>query len=373
MTNPLEGPMVIGVGAWIAYLIAVAGSRFAARSKRLRDHPNHRSSHTQPTPKTGGLAIVAAWLAGLFIIGVFSGSPQTTGQAALLGAMALCALGVGLADDLFDMSPLWKFAGQFAVAGLFIAFFAPLQGAPVPFVGYAELGLAGVFLTVFWFAVFMNAYNFMDGANGLAAGSAAVAMCGFCVIAAFSGAPFAAACAFLLAVALFGFLPVNLRRGRLFMGDNGSQAISFIIAALAVIAANASEGRVSALVIPVIFLPFLFDVAVTLTHRAIRRQNILSAHREHVYQLMIRMGASHTSAAVAYMAMTALSTAAAILMLALPAESQWLAPAALAIVFAVAAFAVYRKALAAGLFQASDRTQPPAPEAVSDTAQHAAE
>lgn len=373
MMNPLEGPMVIGVGAWIAYLIAVAGSRFAARSKRLRDHPNHRSSHTQPTPKTGGLAIIAAWLAGVFVFGVFSGSAQITSHAALLGVLALCALGVGLADDLFDMSPLWKFAGQFAVAGLFVAFFTPLQGAPVPFAGYAELGFVGVFLTVFWFAAFMNAYNFMDGANGLAAGSAALAMCGFCVIAAFSGAPFAAACAFLLAVALFGFLPVNLRRGRLFMGDNGSQAVSFIIAALAVMAANASEGRVSALVIPVIFLPFLFDVALTLAHRAIRRQNMLSAHREHLYQLIIRMGASHASVAVAYMAMTALSTAAAILMLALPAESQWLAPAALTVVFAVAAFAVYRRAYAAGLFADGGHSQSPASQPISDRAQQAAE
>jgi len=138
--------------------------------------------------------------------------------------------------------------------------------------------------------------------------------------------------------------------------------IWFIVAALAVIAANGSDGRASALVAPVIFLPFLMDVAVTLAHRAIRKQNILSAHREHLYQLMLRLGATHVEVAVIYMGLTAISTAAAIVMLALPGAWQWLAPALLAAVFAVPAARVYRRAVRAALFSA------PAPAASSDKA-----
>lgn len=357
MANTLEGPMIIGVAAWIAYLVAAAGSRFAAQLRALRDHPNHRSSHTRPTPKTGGLAIIGAWLAGMFVLAVFLSDSEIMSYAALLSGLALCALGLGLADDLLNASPVLKFSGQFAVAALFAALFAPLAAAPVPFAGYLDLAPAvGFVLTALWIVGFMNVYNFMDGANGLASGSAAAAMCGFCIIAAFSGAFFTAAAAFLLAASLFGFMPVNMKRGRLFMGDNGSQAVAFIIAALAVLAANMSDGRVSALVLPVIFLPFLLDVAATLVHRALRKQNVLSAHREHVYQLMLRLGASHAQVAVTYMGLTAISVAVAIFMLALPAGLQWLAPAALAAVVAIPAMRVYRAASRAGLLPVGQET-----------------
>lgn len=363
MANSLEGPMIIGVAAWIAYLVSAAGSRFAAQLQAMRDHPNHRSSHTRPTPKTGGFAIVGAWLAGMFVLAVFLSDSEITTYAAFLSGLAVCALGLGLADDLLSPSPVLKFAGQFAVAALFAAVFAPLAAAPVPVAGYMALApAAGFALTVLWIVAFMNAYNFMDGANGLASGSAAAAMCGFCIIAAFSGETFAAATAFLLAAALFGFLPVNMKRGRLFMGDNGSQAVGFIVAALTVLAANMSDGRISALVLPVIFLPFLMDVAATLMHRAVRKQNVLSAHREHVYQFMLRLGASHAQVAVTYMGLTAVSVAAAIFMLALPAGWQWLAPAALAVLFAFPAARIYRAALRAGLLTVEeDGKEPKAP------------
>ena len=350
MANALEGPMIIAVAAWLAYLVSAAGSRFAAQLRALRDHPNHRSSHTRPTPKTGGIAIIGAWLTGMAVLAAFAPEREIVSHTALLAALAAGALALGFADDALNLSPLFKFAGQLGLAALFAAWFGPLAAAPVPFVGYVDLAPAvGFALTALWIVAFMNAYNFMDGANGLAAGSAAVALCAFCVIAGFSGAFFAAAAAFLLASALFGFLPVNLKRGRLFMGDNGSQAVGFVVAALGVIAANASDGRASALVMPVIFLPFLMDVAVTLAHRAARGQNVLSAHREHAYQFLIRLGASHAQTAVAYMGLTALSAAAAILMLVLPGAWQWLAPAALAALLAVPALRLYRDALRAGL------------------------
>lgn len=374
MANSLEGPMIIGVAAWIAYLVSAAGSRFAAQLQTLRDHPNHRSSHTRPTPKTGGLAIVGAWLAGMFVLAVFLSDNDITTYAAFLSGLAVCALGLGLADDLMNASPYLKFAGQFAVAALFAALFAPLAAAPIPFAGYVELApVVGFVLTVLWIVAFMNAYNFMDGANGLASGSAAAAMCGFCVIAAFSGEAFAAASAFLLAAALFGFLPVNMKRGRLFMGDNGSQAVGFVIAALTVLAANLSDGRVSALVLPVIFLPFLMDVAATLVHRAVRGRNVLSAHREHVYQLMMRLGASHTQVAVTYMGLTSISVAAAILMLALPAGWQWLAPAGLAAVFAYPASRVYRAAAREGLLSVAEEAATPGPADDEEQPRQAAE
>jgi UDP-GlcNAc:undecaprenyl-phosphate GlcNAc-1-phosphate transferase len=200
-----------------------------------------------------------------------------------------------------------------------------------------------------WIVAFMNAFNFMDGANGLAAGAAAVGLAWFAVMAGFAGAPTLAVAALLLALACSGFLPDNLVRGRLFMGDNGSMLIGFFIAAFAVLGANWTGGRLSVLAAPVIFLPFIFDVALTLVSRMIRGQNIFAAHREHLYQLQMRMGASHARIAVIYMGLISLCAAAAIIMLTLPAALQWLAPLLLILLFAMAAFAVYRKAVPAGL------------------------
>ncbi len=355
MATSFDGPLVTSVAVWIVFLISLSGSRLASSSKKLPDHPNHRSSHDRVTSKAGGLAIIAAWLAGIFVIGAFSGFPDTARQSALLAGLTIIALGVGLADDRLHISPFWKCAGQFAVAGMFVAAFSPLATAPVPFVGEQSLGLAGVVLTVFWIVAFMNIFNFMDGANGLAAGAATIGLCGFSVVASFTGVPFAAIAGFLLAVATLGFMPSNLKRGRLFMGDNGSQAVSFLIAALAILAANESNGRMSALVTPVIFLPFVFDVFWTLAHRVIRRKNILAAHREHLYQLMLRSGASHMRVAVIYMTLTAASTATAIFMLTLTPALQWIAPAVLSGLFAIGAMRIHMVSYRAGLFAETER------------------
>ena len=173
----------------------------------------------------------------------------------------------------------------------------------------------------------------------------------FAVIASFTGAQVLAVAALLLALSAAAFLPENLLRGKLFMGDNGSQAVGFFIAAFAVLGVNWTDGRLSALVIPVIFLPFLFDVIWTLISRFIRRQNILKAHREHFYQLMMRLGGSHARVAVIYMSLISLSAGAAILMLTFPATLHWMTPLVLSLLFAVGGVALYRRAWRANLLE----------------------
>ena len=355
--HSFDGPLIALVAAWITILIAYTGCRVASRSQKLQDHPNHRSSHEIVTSKAGGMPIMAGWVAGMFVIGAFAGHHETSRDAAILSGIGLLAFALGLADDRLHLPPLWKLIGQIAVAALFIWAFGPLTVAPVPFVGELQLGFWGVLLSIFWIVAFMNAYNFMDGANGLAAGSTVIGLCGFAIITSFAGASFIAVSAFLLAAASAAFLPANLKRGRLFMGDNGSQALSFLIAAFAILSANGSGAMISALVIPVIFLPLMFDVFWTLISRLKRRRNILEAHREHLYQLMIRNGASHLRVAVTYMTLVAFSTAAAILMLALAPAQQWLAPALLFLLFAIGAFRIHQQAKRDDMLERSDNNE----------------
>ena len=345
-------PFILAAAAALTASVGYSASMFAARWRKFLDHPNNRSSHSAAIPRSGGLAIFGAWCAGLFVLAAFSGDIPSAVRAGLISLCGGGALLIGLTDDRLGLAPVWKFAGQIVVAALFIALFGPLTAAPLPFFGDVTLGpVWGVAVSILWIVAFMNAFNFMDGANGLAAGAAAVGLAWVSVIASYTGAPFLASAALLLALAAAGFLPENLKRGRLFMGDNGSQAIGFLIAAFAVLGVNWTGGRMNALIVPVIFMPLIFDVAWTLASRLIRRQNLLEAHREHLYQLMMRLGASHASVAVIYMALTCFSAAAAILMLTTPAALHGLFPLMLALIYAAGAISISRRAHRAGLFE----------------------
>ncbi|MEE2690513.1 MAG: hypothetical protein VX640_03120 [Pseudomonadota bacterium] len=347
-------------------------SRALARLQFLPDRPTARSNHRATTPRSGGIAIIAAF-------GVSTGlaaflDPAVGAFALSIVALGFLAFAVGFADDLLTLPPLWKFAGQVAAAGLFMLLLGPLQAGPAPFFGEIDLGSAGMILTFAWIVGFMNAYNFMDGINGVAASCGALALAGLAAACVFFGAPAAGLAACFAAAALAGFLPLNFPKGRLFMGDGGSQAAGFLIAALAVVAANNSEGAVSALFLPTAMAPFLYDVAFTLVHRARRRRNILSAHSEHLYQLLVRFSASHAQSTALYLALTAFSTGAAILMLIVDPAWQWLVPAALALVFTPPALKLYARARSVGLIAPAARLDEDAAEAAEPAPfPHAAE
>lgn len=371
MVSFADSPLVISIAAIVVYLTTLAASRISMYAKFLPDNPNGRSSHIRVTSRAGGVGIFGGWFAGIFILAAFSGSTEATFVAVKLAGISALAFCIGLADDKWALSPRLKFSGQVAAAALFVWLLGPLQVAPVPFFGEAALGFWGAGLTIVWIVGFMNAFNFMDGVNGISAGSALTGLVAFAIIALFTGAPVAAVLAILLAIACFAFLPANLGKGRLFMGDSGSQALSFLIAALGIYAANATAGHASALLMPVIFLPFIFDVAWTLAHRFIRRQNILAGHREHLYQLLLRQGFSHTKIAVLYMSLTAFSTAVAIFMLALSPGAQWLAAALLCALFSIGAVYIHISALKANLL--APRKRAPVSRAEADAVRQAAE
>lgn len=352
---PIE-PFILAAAAALTLAVSYSACLLAARLRALLDEPGARSSHQHATPRTGGVAIIAGFLTGLFVLAVFSGDLQIAGFIALIALSSLFALVVGLADDRASLPPGWKFFGQIAAAALFVGLFEPLEAFPVPFAGDMAMPFAlGAAVTMFWIVGFINVFNFMDGANGLAGGVATVALSFMAIVMSFSGAGFPGEIAFLLAVAVFGFLPQNFLRGRLFMGDGGSHALGFLIAALAVLAANWTGGRMSFLVAPIIFAPFLCDVFWTLVSRALRRQPLAEAHREHLYQLLMRQGMSHVEVAALYLGLVCISAAAAIVMLALPPARHWLVPAALALAFVPFALRVTSAAAEKGLLATRPR------------------
>ncbi len=354
MPDPiLDRPLTILVAMVLTLAASYAGSLLAMHSGALLDDPNHRSSHDHAVSRAGGLAMLAATVAGLFVIAAFAGGAEVRGPALKFLLLGVLAGGVGFADDRLNLSAPIKFGGQLFVAGLFVWLVGPLETAALPVVGAVALGPVGAAVTMFWIVAFMNVFNFMDGVNGIAGGAAAMGLALFALVAGPTGAELAAAIALATAAAAAGFLPANLLRGKLFMGDCGSHFLAFMIAGLAVFAANISGGRANALLLPTIFLPFIVDVAFTLAHRIARGENILSAHREHIYQLILRRGASHASVAALYAGAISFSAAGAILMLTISPAWAWTAPALIAIVLLMIAAWIYTGAKAAGLIGAA--------------------
>ena len=313
--------LVALIAGWLTFAISLTGSRLLAQSKFLLDQPNARSNHVRTTPRSGGIAIFLGFAAGLFVLAFFA---EIGGAGPLVGFVGLvaAALLLGVVDDRVQLRPLVKLGGQILIAFGYVWAFAPLAEVPLPFWGVVELGALGPWVTVFWIVGFMNAYNFMDGANGLASGSAAIGLCALAAIASAMGAIFVAVVAVFCAAALLGFFQNNFISGQIFMGDGGSLSIGFVISALAVHLASQVGGSVVVLVVPMIFLCFLVDVAFTLVHRWLRHQPLRQAHSEHVYQLLIRMGAEHTVVGMVYFGLMALGGVLALVMIRWPAAAQ---------------------------------------------------
>ena len=265
-------------------LLTPAGRRLAL------DTPNDRSLHAQPVPRTGGLAVVAG-------VAVACALAQP-GVAVTLGA-ALALAAVSFADDLLGLPTLARLAAHLAAASVVLAFE----------LGYAEPVLFTILLlTIAWYT---NLYNFMDGSDGLAGGMAVIGFGAYAIAAHLSGAgPFAALCASVAAAAA-GFLVFNFPPARLFMGDAGSVPLGFLAGALGVV--GWSRGYWPIWFPLLVFAPFVCDATLTLLRRALRRERVWQAHRDHYYQRLVRMGFGHRGTALVEYAVMAGCAAIALL------------------------------------------------------------
>lgn len=283
---PAAWPRWLLVAA-VAFLAAEAWRRLALR-RGVLDVPGHRSSHAVATPRGAGIGIAVSSALALMLWA----PPGPERSAVLLGGFVVAA--VGLIDDLRALPASWKFAGQ-TLAALPVALAMPLAPEGLPFVLPSFVAVAaGVALVL----LFVNAWNFMDGIDGIAAW-AAVAVCASVLAAASAtGAVLVVAVAMGLLAACLGFLPLNFPKARAFMGDCGSHVLGFGLAVL-VLAAPRLETAAVALVASA---AFLVDVLGTLALRARDGERLASAHRRHLYQLVTRSGYSHARVTMAYAA-----------------------------------------------------------------------
>lgn len=257
------------------------------------DAPRDRGSHKRPTPTTGGLAILAATCLGTALASPPDGS--TAAALACAGALGLYAA----LDDLRDLGAAPKLLAQILASAVFAGAVAAVTRLPL--VDGFDLQLAwvvGAVGTALWLLVLGNAVNFMDGSDGLVAGSLVIAAAAVSALALIRSEPVIAAAAAALAAANLGFLPWNLGR-RLFQGDVGALFSSFSLGALGVLLA--ARGGASPYLVPIATMPLLVDALGTLLLRIARREPVWRPHKQHLYQRWLTLEhGGHLTPAIRY-------------------------------------------------------------------------
>ncbi|MEM7222514.1 MAG: MraY family glycosyltransferase [Pseudomonadota bacterium] len=269
---------------------------------------------------------------------------------AFTGLAALVAV-VFFVDDLRDLSAMVKLALQTLTAVAFVATVAHVERLWIPGYGLIEFGALGPLLTILWIVGFMNTLNCLDGVNGLASGGTLIASLILGTIAYHTDGMLVLLLCALLFASTLGFFVFNFPAGRIFMGDVGSQFIGFVFACVAVFGANLEVGRISFYVVPILFYGFIFDFMMTFILRLLRRKDVFSAHREHLFQICDRLGVSNTFVCLIYLCFFILNGLVAVVAQFSEPWYRLLLVLGLFPVYAIYGIYVYRLALRHGLFQ----------------------
>jgi len=277
---------VVAIATGLVSCLATGALIPILRRRELLDHPSARSSHSVPTPRGGGVAVIGSVLLAWIVLA----------QAGLVRPAVIgISLGAGLLaiicwiDDLRGLSPMLRLLAQGATVAIGVSALPETQNAlqgwlgPVFYVG--GLGL----LWVWW----INLFNFMDGIDGLAGSEAAAIGAGLLLFGSVGAGADPALRAFVAAVtgAAIGFLVWNWSPARVFLGDVGSVALGYVLGFLLLGWAVRGYWKI-ALILP---LYFLADATITLARRLLRGERIWQAHREHFYQQAVRRGLSHAA------------------------------------------------------------------------------
>ncbi|MDE8346568.1 MAG: MraY family glycosyltransferase [Acidocella sp.] len=283
------------------------------------DHPDARKAHSQITPKSGGVGIVAAFLLGVLLLYRY-GQVSRLAEGYFIGVITASILMavISLIDDFLDVSFLVKLAAQLVAAATAVASGLWMHLLALPGLGIVDIGWLGIPFSIFFLLFVTNAMNFIDGLNGLAAGVTLIACLFLAGIAGFYGGFFVYTASLLLAGGVLGFLPFNFPRARIFMGDVGSQFCGFILALFGVAAARFEGAATSFLLVPLLLSGVLYDVAFTLIRRLLAGENIARAHNGHLYQVIRRAGLDARLVALAHWGFATIGGLSAIGFLAAP-------------------------------------------------------
>ena len=329
------GYSVVGaVGAGTTFL-ATFLMRWLAPRIGAMSLPGPRSVHTRPTPSLGGAAMFLGFLAALVTASqlhqfheMFDSSSEPAGLLLGAGAMFL----VGAFDDLRDVSPPAKVAGQVLSGSLLSLFGVTMLYFRVPFASYNYIVLSpnlAAFVTVLTVVFLANAMNLIDGLDGLAAGIVIIAGTAFFLYSdrlfkagLIDGSNIAPLVAVIAVSICAGFLPHNFNPARIFMGDAGAMFLGLLLAVMTITVGGRTADQFSGqtyfffapLVIPIVILAVpLVDTAFSFLRRLAHRQSFSTADREHLHHRLMRLGHGPRRTVVILWLWTALLSAAALI------------------------------------------------------------
>ncbi len=334
-------PLAAGIAA--AALVVLMGGPYLRRTAwriGLIDRPKLRGVHAAPVARSGGLTIAVAVVCAVVVQATVARIPGVGDAHApdvshiYLLFPALLLMGIGMLDDIHPMGAKAKLAAQSvcALAAWQLGF--ALQEFSIPGVVELQLGWLGLPFTVLFIVAIVNAFNLIDGVDGLCSGTAGLALAGLCVFAMLGGGV-EFGIVLPLAVAAVVFLKHNFGAPKAFLGDSGSMLLGFLVAATALKTVGGSAGIVPLLLL--VSLPAV-DVSVSFFRRLVQGANPLEADRGHIHHILMLLLHGNARAVTALLlGIAGTGVAAAVLLAWLPGSS--LHPA-LSAVLGVAAVAL---------------------------------
>lgn len=309
MSLSLTIPGLLILLAALSFTLVILLRRWA-KHLMVMDIPNERSSHAIPTLRGGGLAIVLITLVVVLLDSLLSGVWRE-GVVYLMGGAILAVL--GWRDDKKSLPARVRFLVHGLVAVITIIGLGYFDTLPFPFIGHLSLGVFGILLTLMWIIGMTNAFNFMDGIDGIAGGVAFAGGIGWVVLTV-SGLGEVGSLTFWIAMAVagasLGFIMHNWQPARIFMGDVSSGFLGYTFAVLPLLLkGEPSQPLMSGILLMWVFI---MDAGVTFIRRAFKREKLFSAHRSHLYQRMVSAGYSHAAVSITYILLSLLGLAMAL-------------------------------------------------------------
>jgi UDP-GlcNAc:undecaprenyl-phosphate/decaprenyl-phosphate GlcNAc-1-phosphate transferase len=340
-------------------LLATPPIGVLARRLGAVDTPGPRRVHAHPVPRLGGVALLLAGLATLQIAPLVGVRALDRLQAGgwhlgwLLGG-ALVVVAAGAVDDVRDLPPLPKLGLQIVAAGVALGGGYGLRGFTNPFGGgYVEFGALGSVLTLAWIVTITNAFNLIDGLDGLAAGVALIASTTLFAVSLAQGRTDAAALWATLGGTLVGFLRYNFNPASIFLGDSGSLLLGYLLGVLSI--QSLQKGATAVIVlVPILALGLpLMEVVLTLFRRTFFSgvASVFRADREHIHHRLMGQGMTHRRAVLTLYAVCVAFSALSFVAVAVQGPGN-------AVVVGVAAAAMYAGIRALGYRALRKETEP---------------
>lgn len=288
---------------FIAVLVSFVSTpivrKFAKVINAIDVPKDKRRVHKKPIPKLGGLAIYLGFIVAL----ILKAGPITRSEKGILFGSFIIVIG-GFIDDLIDLKPWQKLFFQILAACTLITFGMKISMITNPISNlnsYIKIGyILSIIVTIIWIVGITNAFNLIDGLDGLAAGIGIISASTMALIAFLNGQSRIEAqiLSLILAGAILGFLPYNFNPASIFMSDVGSQLIGFLLAAISIEGAIKSA---SAVVIAVPILAFglpIYDTIFAIIRRKINGKPIMQADKGHLHHRLLAMGLSQKQAVI---------------------------------------------------------------------------